>query len=108
MTDNWRLAKSTYIRFEKIPVYCNASAAPTLEYANTPTPVLTVYNSTSFTCNSGYVSSASPKMPYYECEPLDAVAGIWSAVNYSCLRVFLLMQLWNSIIELFKNVDIWE
>lgn len=99
--DHWWIYQYITHFCTEIPVYCNNSTAPSLEFANTPDPVVTVYDYTNFTCNLGYVSSAAPILPYYACEPLNAVAGVWSAVNYSCLR----KQHYNTIFSTQKALS---
>ena len=69
----------------EIPNYCDNLTAPILTYANYPTPVTTVFSSTFFTCNYGYITSGVSSPPFYTCEPLNTINGFWSAINYSCI-----------------------
>lgn len=67
--------------------------APTLIYANFPTPITSVFDTTSFTCNYGYISSNAPNPPFYTCEPINATNGFWSAVINNCVGVFVTLYL---------------
>ena len=47
-------------------------------------PVLTVFDTTSFTCNLGLASTGGPIAPFYECLPYNSTDGQWSSINYTC------------------------
>lgn len=67
-----------------ISPYCDTATAPTIANANSPTTDLTVYGTTSFTCNFGYASSGGTINPYYTCDPFNSTNGMWAAVLYGC------------------------
>lgn len=70
----------------ELKLYCASDSAPSLTNANTPIAVQTIGDSTFFTCNYGYVSSGFPIAPFYTCLVSLAFRGIFSLVNYSCVR----------------------
>lgn len=65
--------------------YC-PSVGPTLAFANSPSPQRFLYNTTYFTCDTGYISTGGVVNPSYTCLPLGATAGTYSAITYSCER----------------------
>lgn len=66
--------------------YCIASDAPTLTYANNPTPVVTVYDFTNFTCDFGYETTGSSS-PFCTCDQMNSTVGKWSNVTFLCVRM---------------------
>ena len=65
--------------------YCTGSA-PTLLYADVPTPGTALGAQTSFTCNVGDVSNTAPTAPFYTCTPGSPSPGVWSSVTGACTR----------------------
>ena len=69
----------------EIPIYCDNSTAPTLINSTASTsPLLTVFDITSFTCDLGFASSGWPIEPFYECLPYNSTVGQWSSINFTC------------------------
>ena len=72
-----------------ISPYCNIGGttgpAPTLAFANSPTPQITINSVTTFTCNNGYQSYRLGIPPYYNCLDGGSSVGIWSSVYYTCI-----------------------
>ena len=75
----------------EIPIYCVNSTAPTLVNSTTATsPVLTVFDTTSFTCNMGLASTGGYIAPFYECLSYNSTVGQWSSINYTCNGINIL------------------
>ena len=75
-----------FVLFVAIPVYCRPELAPALASANTPTPITTIDNSTSFTCDFGF-ESTGPVLPYFTCLTYNVTVGAWSAIFFICISM---------------------
>lgn len=78
-----------YLRAEATN-YCPSGSVPSLPHASA-TAVRTVGSTTSYTCASGYQSSAYPTLPSFICEPYTESTGQWTANSYSCERTHSLL-----------------
>ena len=86
----------------EIPIYCINSSSPSLVFANSPTLVVTVYDSTFFTCNFGYESTGGSIKPYYKCNQYNSTVGQWSNITYVCIRMLILQICLQNTARLYK------
>ena len=77
--------------------YCSSSTVPSLGNSTVGTVSKTVGSVTTYTCNTGYLSSTSPAKPYVICEEGTVTAGIWSPVFAACIGAMPLLSLLHTV-----------